>query len=86
MAQRKGNTAQAQKLLGELIAENGSNSLYQQAQVYAQWGDVPKSINALSEARAAGDGGLIQMYYDPLLTPVRGEPEFSRLLKDIGFV
>jgi len=86
VAQRKGNTAQAQKLLGELIAENGSNSLYQQAQVYAQWGDVPKSINALSEARAAGDGGLIQMYYDPLLTPVRGEPEFSRLLKDIGFV
>jgi hypothetical protein len=25
-------------------------------------------------------------YYDPLLTPVRREPEFSHLLKDIGFV
>ena len=86
VAQRKGNTAQAQKHLGELIAENGKNSLYQQAQIYAQWGDIPKSIKALYEARAAGDGGLIQMYYDPLLNPVRGDPEFSRLLKDIGFV
>lgn len=84
--QRQGNTAQAQKYLNELIGENGTNSLYQQAQVYAQWGEVTKSIKALYEARAAGDSGLIQMYYDPLLTPVRGEPEFSRLLKDIGFV
>ena len=84
--QRQGKAAQAQKYLNELIGENGINSLYQQAQVYAQWGEVTKSIKALYEARAAGDSGLIQMYYDPLLTPVRGEPEFSRLLKDIGFV
>ena len=84
--QRQGNAAQAQKYLNELIGENGTNSLYQQAQVYAQWGEVTKSIKALNEARAAGDSGLIQMYYDPLLTPVRGQPEFSRLLKDIGFV
>jgi TolB-like protein/Tfp pilus assembly protein PilF len=86
VARRKGNAAQAQNALNELIAENGTNSLYQQAQIHAQWGDVPKSIKALQDARAAGDGGLIQMYYDPLLNPVRDDPEFSRLLKDIGFV
>ncbi len=86
VARRKGNAAQAEKAFSEMVAENGSNSLYQQAQVYAQWGDMANSIKALQEARAAGDSGLIQMYYDPLLTPVRNDPEFSRLLKDIGFV
>ncbi len=84
--QRKGNRQKAQQALDQMIAENGANSLYQQAQIYAQWGEAAKSVKALLDARAAGDSGLIQIYYDPLLTPVRGEPEFSRLLKDIGFV
>lgn len=86
IARKKGNAVQAQKYLDQLIAENGTNSLYQQAQVHAQWGDVAKSIKALLDARTAGDSGLIQMYYDPMLIPVRNEPEFSRLLRDIGFV
>lgn len=86
VAQRKGDMVKAQKALDQMIAEHGTNSLYQQAQVYAQWGDVPKSVKALLDARAAGDSGLIQMYYDPLLIPVRGDAQFSRLLKDIGFV
>lgn len=86
VARRKGDMAKAQDALDSLIAEHSNNSLYQQAQVYAQWGDKPKAIAALLAARAAGDSGLIQMHYDPLLQPVRNEPEFSRLLKDIGFV
>lgn len=86
VARRKGNAAEAQKLFDQMVAEHGTNSQYQQAQIYAQWGDVAKSIKALLDARNAGDSGLIQMYYDPLLNPVRNEPQFSRLLKDIGFV
>ncbi len=83
---KKGNMEKAQQTLDRFVAENGNNSLYQQAQVYAQWGDVRESVKALQEARAVGDSGLIQMYYDPLLIPVRQDPEYSRLLKDIGFV
>lgn len=64
----------AQKALDQMIAEHGANSLYQQAQVYAQWGDVPKAVQALLDARTAGDSGLIQMYYDPLLIPVQSDP------------
>lgn len=86
IARRKGDTAKAQAALDSLISEHGDNGLYQQAQVYAQWGDKPKAIAALLAAREAGDSGLIQMFYDPLLAPVQKEPEFSRLLKDIGFV
>ena len=86
VARRKGKASEAQQAFDEMVAEHGSNSLYQQAQIYAQWGDLPKALQALIDARAAGDSGLIQMYYDPMLNPVRNEPEFSRLLKDIGFV
>ena len=86
IANRKGDRATAQKALDSLIVEHGDNGLYQQAQVYAQFGDKQKAIAALLAAREAGDSGLIQLYNDPLLDPVRKEPEFSRLLKDIGFV
>ena len=86
VAKRRGNLAQAQQFFDQMVAEHGANSLYQQAQIYAQWGHTAKSTRALRDARAAGDSGLIQMYYDPLLNPVRNEPEFSSLLKDIGFV
>jgi TolB-like protein/Tfp pilus assembly protein PilF len=86
IARQQGDTAAAQAALDRLISEHGNNGLYQQAQVYAQWGDKQKAMAALLAAREEGDSGLIQMYNDPLLVPVRKEPEFSRLLSDIGFV
>ena len=86
IAHRQGNKAAAQAALDQLVAEHGDNGLYQQAQIYAQWGEADKAIAALLAARAAGDAGLIQLYNDPMLEPVRKRPEFSRLLKDIGFV
>lgn len=86
VAQLQGDKAAAQSAVDRLIAEHGDNSLYQQAQVFAQWGDGDRAIAALLAAREAWDSGLINMFNDPLLKPVRGRPEFSRLLKDIGFV
>jgi TolB-like protein/Tfp pilus assembly protein PilF len=86
IANRRGDRASAQRALESLVAEYGDNGLYQQAQVYAQWGDKPKAMGALLAARNAGDSGLVQLNNDPLLGPVRNEPEFLRLLKDIGFV
>jgi TolB-like protein/Tfp pilus assembly protein PilF len=86
IAQRKGDEAIAQKAVADMIAEHGNNSLYQQAQVFAQWGDKSKAIEALQAAYAAGDSGVGAMKVDPLLNPVRQESEFSRLLNRVGFV
>jgi tetratricopeptide (TPR) repeat protein len=86
VARKRGDVAKAQEAFDQMVIEQGDNSLYQQAQVYAQWGDVPKAVQALLAARASGDAGLIQIYYDPLLKPVHSDPQYSRLLKDIGFV
>jgi TolB-like protein/lipoprotein NlpI len=86
IAQQKGDKATAQKAVADMIAEHGNNSLYQQAQIYSQWGDKAKAIEALQAAYAAGDSGVGGMKVDPLLEPVRKDPDFSRLLNRMGFV
>lgn len=83
---RRGNDAAAQAALTEFSNDHGENSLYQQAQVFAQWNDREKAINALQQAYATGDAGMVNMFVDPALDPVRETPEFSGLLKKIGFV
>jgi TolB-like protein/tetratricopeptide (TPR) repeat protein len=86
IAHRKGDPAKAKMAVAEMIAEHGTNSLYQQAQIHAQWGDKAKAMEALQAAYAAGDAGMVSMNVDPLLDLVRNEPAFSRLLSQIGFV
>jgi TolB-like protein/tetratricopeptide (TPR) repeat protein len=85
VAQRQGNPAEAQAALARLVQEHGDNSLYQQAEVYAQWGDRDKALAALRDARADFDSGLILVRNDPLLDPLRMDAEFLRLLQDLGF-
>lgn len=85
IAQHQGRKADAQAALTNLIAEHGDNSLYQQAQIFAQWGERDRAMAALASARTEGDAGLVYLRNDPLLDPLRADPEFSRLLKALGF-
>jgi TolB-like protein/tetratricopeptide (TPR) repeat protein len=85
IAQRQGQKADAQAALTRLIAEHGDNSLYQQAQIFAQWGEPDRAMAALANARTERDSGLIYMRNDPMLDPLRATPGFSRLLKALGF-
>lgn len=84
--QRKGNKAAAEQALAKMRTEFGDKSHYQYAQIYAQWGEADKAIAELQQARAQEDSGLVMMYNDPLLEPLRKRPEFSSLLKSLGFV
>ena len=83
---KKGNEAAAGKALTDLRTSSGDKVLYQYAQIYAQRGELDKAIAELQQARAKDDSGLVMMYNDPLLTPLRKRPEFSSLLKSLGFV
>ena len=65
-----------------MAADNG---LYQQAQIHAQWGDLRKSLEDLKRAREIGDPGVSQIVTDPLLDPLRDEPEFAKLMTAVGF-
>jgi TolB-like protein/Tfp pilus assembly protein PilF len=86
VAAKKGDRAKAEALLAQMIAEFGDESEYQYAQIFAQWGDQGKSLAALQSARDHDDSGLVMMQADPLLDPIRKTPEFSDLLKSIGFM
>ena len=83
---RKGNLPAAQNALDELLKKSGDRDLYQYAQIHAQWGEPDRAIAELQQARANDDSGLVMMYNDPLLEPIRKRPEFSSLLKSLGFV
>jgi hypothetical protein len=68
-----------------MIADFGNNSLYQQAQVAAQWEDLEAGMELLERAMSAGDSGLVQSRNDPLLDPLRDDQRFAELQKKLGF-
>lgn len=81
---RLGDVAAARRSMTRLIADLGDSALYQQAEVLAQWGDADAALAALERARAVGDSGLIYLSTDPMLDPLRRQPEFLTLLDELN--
>lgn len=79
------NLPAAKNALDSMIADFGNNSLYQQAQVAAQWEDLEAGMELLERAMSAGDSGLVQSRNDPLLDPLRDDQRFAELQKKLGF-
>jgi len=86
LAHRKHDKTAAERALAELVAEYGDNSNYQYAQIYAQWGETTRALDALQKAWELRDAGIVLMYADPLLDPLRAAPEFAALAKRVGFI
>lgn len=80
-----GNESAAKNAMQRLVTDLGDSGSYQQAQVFSQWGQTGAALDKLEHARKIGDAGLINMRNDPLLDPLRKEPRFYRLLKQLGF-
>ncbi|MCJ7555593.1 MAG: tetratricopeptide repeat protein [Gammaproteobacteria bacterium] len=85
LEQKLGNITEADAAMALLIAGYRDNGLYQQAQVYAQWGRIDESIQALNRGREIGDPGMSQIVVDPLLDPLRDDPRFVKLMVEVGF-
>jgi len=83
--QALGRSEEAEASMAELIKDYRENGLYQQTQVYAQWGKLGKALQTLNEAHEYGDPGTSQLLVDPLLDPIREEPQFAELLRKTGF-
>ena len=82
---KMGNREAGQAAMAQMIAEFGDNSLYQQAQILAQWGELEPAILALEKAYLTGDSGLVLSRNDPLLDPVRSGKRFTQLQEKLGF-
>jgi TolB-like protein/Flp pilus assembly protein TadD len=80
---RLGDGAGARAALAALI-DGGDGSAYQEAQVYAQWGDRDRAFAALDAAVRLNDPGVLRLKMDPLLDPLRPDPRFAERLAAAG--
>lgn len=85
LERQSGNAEAAEQAFAAMIERYGDNSLYQQAQVLAQWGQTDEALAVLERAYAAGDAGLVLSRSDQNLDPVRQTPEFESLQQRLGF-
>ena len=80
-----GRHADAQAELTKLETTYGDAAAYQCAQIYSQWGDRGKALESLAAAMRVRDSGLIALRADPLLDPLRQEPRFQAIERELKF-
>lgn len=84
--QRLGRMKEADAFLAKLSLEDDEDPAYiQQADVYAQRGDLDEAMQRLSLAYDHHDPGLSQLLVDPFLDPLREEPRFIDIMTKLGF-
>jgi TolB-like protein/tetratricopeptide (TPR) repeat protein len=75
-----GHRTESDAALAQLVKEFGEGASYQQAQVYAQRGELDKAMATLERALTIGDPGVQATKVDPLLDPLRSDPRFKAFL------
>jgi TolB-like protein/Tfp pilus assembly protein PilF len=80
-----GRHADAEAILAKQRAALGDLSAYQFAGIYAQWGNPAKSHEWLATAVRVRDSGLTWLKTDPFLDPVRKEPWFKAIERELKF-
>ncbi|MGY6552536.1 MAG: TIR domain-containing protein [Erythrobacter sp.] len=83
-AEKLGDREAARAALASILTDYGETSLYQQAQIFAQRGEVAAALDLLERAFAVRDPGLLFTRNDPLLDPLRGEARLTQLLLRLG--
>jgi tetratricopeptide (TPR) repeat protein len=63
----------------------GDGFPYQSATTYAQWGNRPKALEWLETALRLRDPGLVYLKTDPLMDPIRQEPRFKAIERELKF-
>jgi TolB-like protein/DNA-binding winged helix-turn-helix (wHTH) protein/Flp pilus assembly protein TadD len=77
--------ADAEAELAKFRAKAGDAGAYQYATIYAQWGDRAKALAWLATAMRLRDPGLLLLKTDPLMDPVRNEPGFQAIERQLKF-
>ena len=79
-----GRQADAEAELAKL-KQLGDSAAYQFATIYAQWGNTPKALEWLERALKLRDAGLVQLKTDPLMDPIREQPRFKAVMRELRF-
>jgi TolB-like protein len=83
--QKLGRHADAQAAVAKIQAMQGDTTAYQYSTIYAQWGDTPKALEWLESAMRLRDPGLSLLKTDPLMDPLRKEPRFQAIEREMKF-
>ncbi len=65
--------------------QSGDAGGYQFAEIYAQWGENEAALGWLEKAMRLRDTGLAYLRADPLLDPLRQEPRFKAVERELKF-
>jgi TolB-like protein len=77
--------ADAEAVLSKMKTAMGDASAYQYAEIYAQWGNKAQALGWLETAMRLRDPGLELLKTDPLMDPVRKEPRFQAIERELKF-
>jgi tetratricopeptide (TPR) repeat protein len=80
-----GRHGDAEAELKKYQAASGDIGTYTYAQIYAQWGNRPKALEWLDSAMRWRDPALVHLKTDPLMDPLRQEPRFQAIERDLKF-
>jgi TolB-like protein/Tfp pilus assembly protein PilF len=80
-----GRHADAEAETSKLKASYGDVMAYQYAAFYAQRGDHPKALEWLETALRLRDAGLESLRTDSLMDPIRKEPRFQAVTRELKF-
>src|SRR5262249_1285268 len=83
--EKLGRHADAEAVLAKFKAALGDASAYQYATIYAQWGNTPKPLEWLDTAMRLRDPGLESLKIDPLMDPLRKDPRFQTVMRELKF-
>jgi TolB-like protein/tetratricopeptide (TPR) repeat protein len=80
-----GRHSDAEAALAKFAASLGDVYPYVVAVIYAQWGNTAKALECLEKAMRVRDLGLQQLKIDPFLDPLRKEPRFQAIERELKF-
>jgi TolB-like protein/DNA-binding winged helix-turn-helix (wHTH) protein/Tfp pilus assembly protein PilF len=83
--QRLGRQADAEAAVAKLTASLGDAAAYRCAQIYAQWGKLSEAVRWLDTALRMRNPGLESLKTDPFMDPVRQEPRFQAIERELKF-
>ena len=82
---RLGRRADSDRMVAKLRSSNGDGASYQYATIYAQRGDLRAALEWMETALRIHDPGLEYIKTDPLIDPLRKEPRFQAIAKQLDF-
>jgi TolB-like protein/tetratricopeptide (TPR) repeat protein len=82
---RLGRHGDAASVLAKVREAGGDAAAYQYAEIFAQWGDRRSALDWLEKAMTLGDPGLVYTKVDPLMDPLRKEPRFQAVVKELKY-